>query len=55
MADSHIQQCIEWLDWYIRQYGRLRVPRTAERAEHDLLVDVVLLVARRRRARVHDG
>ena len=21
MADSHIQQCIEWLDWYIQQYG----------------------------------
>jgi hypothetical protein len=21
MADSHIQQCIEWLDWYSQQYG----------------------------------
>ena len=21
MADSHIQQCTEWLDWYIQQYG----------------------------------
>ena len=21
MADSHIQQCIEWLNWYIQQYG----------------------------------
>ena len=21
MSDSHIQQCIEWLDWYIQQYG----------------------------------
>jgi site-specific recombinase XerD len=22
MADSHIQQCIEWLNWYIQQYGK---------------------------------
>jgi hypothetical protein len=21
MADSHIQQCIEWLNWYSQQYG----------------------------------
>ena len=21
MSDSHIQQCIEWLDWYVQQYG----------------------------------
>ncbi len=37
-----------------RPVARLRVPRTAERAEHDLLVDVVLLVARDVE-RIHDG
>jgi len=22
MTDSHIQQCIEWLNWYSQQYGK---------------------------------